>query len=692
MNLKVETSNFLNDLERVAAVRREIADSLSNIATAINQSELAAAAASGKLGLESDSADINLASNNLRQGVFRLLVLGDMKRGKSTFLNALIGENLLPSDVNPCTALLTILRYGSEKNVTVYFNDGKSPKQLDFKSFKQNYTIDPAEAKRLEAEKKPAFPDIDCAVVEYPLPLLEKGIEIVDSPGLNDTEARNELSLGYINNCHAILFVLRATQPCTMGERRYLENYIKGRGLSVFFLINAWDQVRESLIDPDDPEELAEAEGKLRRVFQANLAEYCLTEGHDIYDERVFAITSIKALRLRIKNPDADLAGTGFPEFMAALNTFLTQERAISELRPARTLARQISARVREAVGRRLPLLDRDVNELKEKINSVEPEFKKLSQIQDEFKQEILEVRDSKSRAIADSFRTYVLKLENTFETDFLRYQPELKFLDFFSQGKREAFEASLRQALEQYINDKLAAWTLTAEQEMNSAFSQLSQSAANYGASYTKVTEKITEKLTGQKIPAAVSNSNEDNSPAWAKWAMGLLSLTRGNLAGVAMAGAGFDWKNILLNLITVLSVSTILASLTGIVLGPLYLALLGMGVGVLQADGARKELVKAMKKELVKYLPQVAQEQWQPIHDAVKECFDVYGREVSDRMNADINSRKAELDNLLEQKESREINCQAESERLKKLEADVSAQSQSIESLYQGFLAAAK
>jgi replication fork clamp-binding protein CrfC len=691
MNLKVETSNFLNDLERVAAVRREIAEILSNIATAINQSELAAAAASGKLGLETDSADIKLASNNLRQGVFRLLVLGDMKRGKSTFLNALIGENLLPSDVNPCTALLTILRYGSEKKVTVYFNDGKSPKQLDFKSFKQNYTIDPAEAKRLEAEKKPAFPDIDCAVVEYPLPLLEKGIEIVDSPGLNDTEARNELSLGYINNCHAILFVFRATQPCTMGERRYLENYIKNRGLSVFFLINAWDQVRESLIDPDDPEELAEAEGKLRRVFQANLAEYCLTEGHDIYDERVFAITSIKALRLRIKNPDADLAGTGFPEFMAALNTFLTQERAISELRPARTLARQISARVREAVGRRLPLLDRDVNELKEKINSVEPEFKKLSHIQDEFQQEIIEVRDSKSRAIADSFRTYVLKLENTFETDFLRYQPELKFLDFFSQGKREAFEASLRQALEQYINDKLAAWTLTAEQEMNSAFSHLSKSAANYGASYTKVTEKITEKLTGQKIPAAVSNSNEDNSPAWAKWAMGLFSLTTGNLAGVAMAGAGFDWKNILLNLITVLSVSTIIASLTGIALGPLSLALLGMGVGVLQADGARKELVKAAKKELVKYLPQVAQEQWQPIHDAIKECFDVYGREVSDRMNADINSRKAELDNLLEQKESREINCQAESERLKKLEADVSAQSQSIELLYQGFLASA-
>ncbi|MFM9265303.1 dynamin family protein [Tychonema sp. BBK16] len=691
MSYKIATENFLNDLDRVTKTRSEVAAGLQNLVETLKQAESASENNSGKLGLERDIEDITTASQNLRGGVFRLLVLGDMKRGKSTFLNALIGENLLPSDVNPCTALLTILRYGSEKKVTVYFNDGKSPKQLDFKSFKQNYTIDPAEAKRLEQEQKPAFPDIDCAIVEYPLSLLEKGIEIVDSPGLNDTESRNELSLGYINNCHAILFVLRATQPCTLGERRYLENYIKGRGLSIFFLINAWDQVRESLIDPDDTEELEEAEGKLHRVFKANLAEYCVTDGHDIYDERVFAITSIKALRLRVKNSDADLEGTGFPEFMAALNTFLTQERAISELRPARTLARQVSTRVREAVERRLPLLDRDVNELKEKINSVEPEFNSLTQIRDEFQKEIISVRDRKSRAIADSFRTFVLNLENTFETDFLRYQPDLRFMDFFSQGKREAFELSLRLAFEQYINDKLSAWTLTAEQEMTSAFSHLSKSAANYGASYTKVTDKITEKLTGQKIPPALNNSNEDNSPGWAKWAMGLFSLTSGNLAGVAMAGAGFDWKNILLNLITVLSVSTILASITGIVLGPLYLALVGMGVGILQADGARKELVKAAKKELVKYLPQVAQEQWQPIHDAVKECFDVYDREVGDRMNDDINSRKAELDNLLAQKESRQIDYQAELERLKKLDTDVAAQSQSIESVYQNFLASA-
>lgn len=332
MTYQVESESFLKDLGRVVQVRSELAISLNKIADTIDQAEIAGDATSGKLSLERDIEDIRAASNNLRTGVFRLLVLGDMKRGKSTFLNALIGERLLPSDVNPCTAVLTVLRYGAQKQVTVNFNDGKSPQKLDFDSFKHKYTIDPAEAKKLEQENKPAFPDVDYAVVEYPLPLLEKGIEIVDSPGLNDTEARNELSLGYINNCHAILFVLRASQPCTLGERRYLENYIKGRGLSVFFLVNAWDQVREALIDPDDEQELKESEERLRQVFQANLAEYCYVDGQNIYDERVFEISSIQALRRRLKNPQANLDGTGFSEFMKALNTFLTRETRCSRI------------------------------------------------------------------------------------------------------------------------------------------------------------------------------------------------------------------------------------------------------------------------------------------------------------------------------------------------------------------------
>ncbi len=682
-------NNFLDDLGKVVQVRSEVSQSLDKIVETIDKAEKASEENSGKLSLERDIEDIKVVSKNLREGVFRLLVLGDMKRGKSTFLNALIGERLLPSDVNPCTAVLTVLRYGAEKTVTVHFNDGKSPQQLDFDSFKHKYTIDPAEAKRLEAEKKPAFPDVSHAVVEYPLPLLEKGIEIIDSPGLNDTEARNELSLGYVNNCHAILFVMRASQPCTLGERRYLENYIKGRGLSVFFLVNAWDQVKEALIDPDDEVELREAEERLHKVFKANLAEYCVVDGQDIYDERVFAISSIQALRKRLKNPAADLKGTGFTEFMQALNIFLTRERAVAELRQVRTLARQACHHTKEAIERRIPLLEQDVDQLREKIDSVEPEFEKLKSIGDEFQQEIKDTRNIQAKSISDSFRRYILNLGDTFETDFLQYQPELNLFDFLSSGKREAFNIALQKAFEQYITDKLSAWSLTAEEDITAAFKELSQSAAKYGASYTQVTDSITQKLTGEKVKInSHSNAEEDNSPTWAKWAMGLLSLSRGNFAGFAMAGAGFDWKNILLNYFTVIGVGGIITAVTGIFLGPIGFALLGLGVGVVQADGARKELVKTARKELVKYLPQVAEEQSANVYHAVKECFDAYEQEVSSRIQDDITARKSELDNLLKQKENREINRDEELKRFEVLEKDIFAELQNVESAYSNLL----
>ena len=525
--------------------------------------------------------------------------------------------------------------------------------------------------------------------MEYPLPILQKGVEIVDSPGLNDTEARNELSLGYIHNCHAILFVLRASQPCTLAERRYLENYIKDRGLTVFFLINAWDQVKEALIDPDDQEELAEAETRLRQVFHANLSDYCVVEGHDLYEERVFEISALQALRKRVKDPDADLTGTGFPAFLRALNTFLTQERAVAEMRQARILARGVEHRVRESVARRIPLLQQDMQEFRERVESVAPEFEKLTQIRDEFRDEIRSVRDREARAIADSFRSYLLGLEKTFETDFLIYQPDLKLFDFLNQGKRDDFKASLEQGFQQYINDKFFAWTKQAERELDKAFRRLADSAAQYRSSYNRITEQITEKLTGQTIGVQAHAEVGASSPGWASWAMGLISLASANPAGVAMAALGFDWKNIMLNFLTASSVAVIGAVLLGPAIAPVLFLLSGFGMSMMQADQGRQELVKTLKKELIKHLPQVAQEQWQSIYSAVQECFDAYEREVMKRMTDDIGARQRELDTLLSQKQTREINREMEIRRLQQMQETIGKASQAVEEAYRSLLA---
>ena len=682
-------ANFIDDLERAAKVRFQVSTSLGNMAEILDRAETEGERASGCLGLETEIEDLRLASQNLRQGVFRLLVLGDMKRGKSTFLNALIGEKLLPSDVNPCTAVLTVLRYGSEKKVTVHFKDDSRAERLDFETFKKQYTIDPDRAKTLETEKKLAFPNVSHAVVEYPLPFLEKRVEIVDSPGLNDTEALNELSLNYVNNCHAILFVMRAAQPCTLEERRYLENYIKGRGLTVFFLVNAWDEVKKSLIDPEDAEELEEAEARLRKVFQSSLAEHCKLDGQDLYDERVFEISSLEALRRRVGNPDDALEGTGIPEFAAALNVFLTQERAVAETRQARSLARQCYQRTRDGVDRRIPLLDEDLDALKERLESVEPEFEELADIRDRFQSDIQSMRDRKVREIADGFRNYVLELDSTFESDFTRYQPDLGFLEFLRRDERERFQEEFKRAFERYLNEKISAWELIAERDLKAAFAELGRNAESYGTDYARITEAIDEKLLGQKVYADVALEAGEEAPSWSSWAMGFGSLFFGNVAGVALAGIGFDWQNIFVNLIAVLGINISLALFTGTFLGPIGIALVGLGVGALQADQLRKKFLKATQQEFVKYLPQIAQEQQIKVADAVRSAFDNYEREVMKRLDGDIKSRQAELKNVLEQKESRTIDRDEEEHRLRNLQTEIQGELKAVEAAYDYLLA---
>lgn len=682
-----KAESFINDLDKVARARQEFSGYLGKIAEILTEAEQVGETASGKLGLDSTVNDLELVSRNLGEGTFRLLVLGDMKRGKSTFLNALIGENVLPTDVNPCTAVLTVLSYGPEKRVTVHFKDDREPEPLDFETFKQRYTIPPEEAKKLQEEGIVAFPNVAYAEVQYPLTLLEKGVQIIDSPGLNDTEQRNQLTLGYINNCHAILFVLSATQPYTLGEQRYLENYIKDRGLSVFFLVNHWDEIRNRLIDPEDTIALREAEDRVRQVFRTNLTPYCEVEGEDRYSDRVFEISSLNALRQRLKQDS--LEGTGFSEFMQALNHFLTKERAIAELRQAKLMARQAYRSVHEACERRIPLLSTSIQELRQKIRSVQPEFDQLVAIRDQFKDEIRIVGERQASASANSFRAYLPELTQTFEADFVRYQPELKFFDFLQKGKRKEFEASLRLAFEKYLLDKIAAWSLTAQKDMDAAFVGLAKSATQYGESYTQVTDRITEKLTGQKVIPNAKLSAEDNSPRWAKWAVGLYALTTGDVGAIAMAGTGvFDWKQILLNFGGAVLLTSMVYAVTGVFLGPIGMALAGLGLGSYSAEMARRKVVQTMREELIKLLPQIAQEQSFQVYQAVKECFDTYQQEVVKRMNEDIQSRKAELDELVRQKEDHEINQQAEERRLNLLDNDVLTQLHDVEDAYDALI----
>jgi GTPase SAR1 family protein len=671
---------FLRDLDKIAQARQEIAGYLFNMADMIEAAEHAAQV---KLNLQNEVARLRNNAQALKDGIFRLLVLGDMKRGKSTALNAILGEDILPSEVTPCTAILTTLRYGKQSSVTVHFDDGKQQK-MSFKDFKRNYTIPYDVAKDAQA-----FPDVSHAIIEYPLPLLEKGVEIIDSPGLNDTEQRNDMSLGYIRNSHAILFVLNAVQQLTSGEERYFDTYMRGNGLTIFFLLNRWDAIRSQLHRPDNAT-VAQEEERVRRYFHTNLQPIVSDEkptlnGADLYSQRVFEVSALNALHARLGGDDYGWQASGFAAFTKALTHFLTHERAIAELNPARVAARSASQTVRRTATERIGLLPVDTKELKEKIDAVQPEFDKLSHLGRQFNAKIHQLGMTAADDVARSFRAYCSTLDRTFEQDFTRYMPEIPALISLRKGKREEFEMELKQQFERYIQERIAAWfRQAANDKLRVAFADLKLQVGQYAFSYTEITNRISAILTATSGAPKLQAELPGESSLWQRLTAGNIGTMAGDVAGGAMGGLGVFNKGLAASSLGFVALGGVLAALhafTGFTLAPLMFAFYGSYLSRLIAQQVRGAFLQKVKEEFVKVLPTIAQQESDKISQSVNQLFANYGTEVQKLIDADIDSRRKQLDNLLKEKETREIDIIRETDRLQKLIRDVENEYRKLE-----------
>ena len=81
--------------------------------------------------------ELNELLHDIAEDMFTILVLGEFKRGKSTFINSLLKENLLPSDVLPETAVISAIGYNPHAYAEVLYEDGtviQGEPTLDFLS------------------------------------------------------------------------------------------------------------------------------------------------------------------------------------------------------------------------------------------------------------------------------------------------------------------------------------------------------------------------------------------------------------------------------------------------------------------------------------------------------------------------------------------------------------------------------
>ncbi len=220
-----------------------------------------------ELGAEPVAGEALELAARISEGRFYVACVGQFKRGKSTLLNALVGQTVVPTGFVPVTAVPTVIRFGGEPRARVRMRDG-SWQDVALTALKEYVT------EEFNPENKKA---LDGAEVFVTSPLLSSGMCFVDTPGLGSVFTGNTATTqAFIPHIDAALVVVGADPPIA-GEELALVEAIGRQVRDLILVINKADRT-------SDPERAAAArftrevlEKRLHRpmgeVFEVSAAE-----------------------------------------------------------------------------------------------------------------------------------------------------------------------------------------------------------------------------------------------------------------------------------------------------------------------------------------------------------------------------------------------------------------------------------
>ncbi len=239
-------------------------------------------------------------------GFFLLVVAGEFNSGKSSVINALLGERVLPEGVTPTTDRVNLLRHGAS-------------------------VTDQLLREHLLERTHPAE--------------LLRELNVVDTPGTNAViREHEELTRDFVPRSDLILFVTSADRPFTESERAFLTE-IRDWGKKIIFVVNKVD------ILADDADR-AEVEEYVRRNAESLVGEA----------PPVFPVSARRALAARAADDEAGWEASGFSAIEAfLLETLDEEERVRLKLLNPLNVSLRVAGTYRETAWERLRLLAEDV-------------------------------------------------------------------------------------------------------------------------------------------------------------------------------------------------------------------------------------------------------------------------------------------------------------------------------------------
>jgi GTPase Era involved in 16S rRNA processing len=408
----------------------------------------------GKLAAISSSRGDTKVEENLREigeklggNRFHLVVLGQFKRGKSTFINSLLGDRVLPTSVVPLTSIVTLLKYGEEEVVEVLFNDGS----------KTTISRDQLEEYVTERGNPSNEKNVKHVEVAYPSGYLKDGVFIIDTPGVGSTfENNTEMTYNYLPRVDAALFLLAVDPPISQSEIAFLED-VKDYVEKIFFVQNKIDYMNEE-------------ERKESMAFSKEVIEKAL--GSDSIG--IYPLSAKLALEAKQSKNKKLLGKSRLPEFDKILGDFLLKEKGKTVLRSALNSTRKLLSDEEFAIQLEFRAIATPLKDLEQKIHLFQEKMEVVRQEREDnvyyFQGEIKRLIDILDRDLDRLKKSEIPKLVKELEATGAKYQH--KSVSQFVK----LMEAALNEGVVRTFDD----WIVKEEERLNQEYARISKRFSN--------------------------------------------------------------------------------------------------------------------------------------------------------------------------------------------------------------------
>ena len=645
-------------------------------------------AAFASLGSGSRAEALSQLESKLASEAFRILVVGEVNRGKSSLVNALLGEAVLPVDTLPCTAVIQEVRWGETRRAILHFRqplpsplpEVMPPEVRVHLSLAESGQVPPMDVPvdRLEVyaviqgdegRKETPYSKIE---ILWPLALCREGIEIVDSPGFNEDRLRSRITREHIPEADAVLFVLSCSHLGAATEMSLIDRDLRELGFEhLFFVCNRFDEIRRS------------ERQRLTSFGKKKLSLYT-----DLGESGVWFVSALQALEGKLGGDMARLAESGLPAFERALLAFLHRDRGrIKLLQPTLKLLHAIDELRNKVLPEQCEMLVQSLAVLEAKVDAARPQLAEVeranSQIIAELEARRQELR-SEVRALAAGFLQELagsiagwidgFELEHGVRTLSLEYRQQV-----------DALAREICAKLGARLETEVTAWKEKSLLPlMNSRLEKMMNDVSLRVDEASLRIDQIRSAVTQVRATLHAEEPSEAE-----RFAAAVSGLAAGGFYSGAH-GARFGFKGLGGSILTQIALYAILYGLLGVT-NPLILLPAMLGAGFVGAWSRAGALTRAAKREIANALAAQVHAgvaaAAQGLAETVYEKTAEHVQRTRERLDHEVSGLREQMRTILEDKQAGEERVRTRKELLVMLDGEL----REIDSIFTPLLAVA-